>query len=170
MLEPLPIGYSGLVWPLFLAWLGLLVAFTKTLGFFIGVWYIILILEHLFVVFLFLGGAWYDTFDFRSNPSSLGVPGHACLARPWCSLESFLSALRDLPCTLFDSLLIWGNHLLQESLMELRTDWSRPYCLLKGGFLTLFVAFPLKELIGLIKALAELDRLDLPSVGIYFGS
>ena len=79
---------------------GLLGAFTGLCGFFIRVWSITLLLEQLFVVFLFLGGEWYDTFYFWSNPSSLGVLGHARLACPWCYLDRLMSALRALPCAL----------------------------------------------------------------------
>ena len=43
---------------------GLLVMFAELREFFIWVWFITLILENLFVVFLFLEGAWSDTFDF----------------------------------------------------------------------------------------------------------
>ena len=39
----------------------------------------------------------------------------------------------------------------------------------QGIFLTLFVEFPLEEIIGLIKAIAELGRIDFPAIGIYFG-
>ena len=41
-----------------------MVAFNGLCGFFIGVWSITLILEHLIVVFLFLEGSWSDTFYF----------------------------------------------------------------------------------------------------------
>ena len=43
---------------------GLVVAFTRLRGFFIVVWSITLLLEHLLMFFLFLEGAWSDTFDF----------------------------------------------------------------------------------------------------------
>ena len=53
--------------------------------------------------------------------------------------------------------------------MDLLTAWFGPSCLGQGGLLTLFVAFSLEELLGLLKVLAELSRIDLTSVGIYFG-
>ena len=79
----------------------LLAVFTGLRGFFIGVRSITLLLEHMFVVFLFLGGEWSDTFNFLSAQSSIGILKHACLACPWCSLARFLSALRALPCALY---------------------------------------------------------------------
>ena len=51
--------------------------------------------------------------------------------------------------------------------MDLQNACYGPYCLGKGGFLTLLVAFTLEGLIGLINALAESGRLDIPTVGIY---
>ena len=51
--------------------------------------------------------------------------------------------------------------------MALKTAWSGPICLGQGGFLTLFFAFLLEKMIVLLKALAELGRLDLTAVGIY---
>ena len=75
---------------------GLMVVFTGISGFLIGVWFITLLLEHLFVVFLFLGGA----LNFFSAPSSLGILGHPCLACPWCSFACSLSVLRVLLCAL----------------------------------------------------------------------
>ena len=56
-----------------------------------------------------------------------------------------------------------------ESSMSSQTAWSRPSCLGQGGFLTLFVAFLLEGMFGLLKALAETFRLDIPTLGIYFG-
>ena len=40
--------------------------------------------------------------------------------------------------------------------MALQTAWYWSSSLEQGGFLALFVALPLKELLGLIKALSEL--------------
>ena len=39
----------------------------------------------------------------------------------------------------------------------------------QGGFLTLFATFLLEEMLGLIKALAELSRRDILTVDIYYG-
>ena len=41
-----------------------MVVFTGLRVFFIGVWSITLLLEHLLVVFIFLEGAWSDTINF----------------------------------------------------------------------------------------------------------
>ena len=56
-------GYSGLLLPSSKPTV-LVVAFSGLRVFFIGVWSITLLLEHLFVVFLFLEGAWSNNFDF----------------------------------------------------------------------------------------------------------
>ena len=64
-----------------------------------------------------------------------------------------------------DYLLLWGNHLCQESSKALRTTWSGTSCSGQGGFLTLFATFPFEVLIGLLKALEELDRLNISTVG-----
>ena len=53
--------------------------------------------------------------------------------------------------------------------MALKTAWYGPFCLGQGSFLTLFVAFLFEGMLGLIKALAELGRIDLTAVGISFG-
>ena len=50
---------------LIISQLGLFAALTGLCEFFIGVWSVTLLLEYLFVIFLFLGGAWFNTFDFR---------------------------------------------------------------------------------------------------------
>ena len=68
-----------------------------------------------------------------------------------------------------DSLLLQGDHLRRESSMDSRNAWSTPSCLGQCGFITLLVTFMLEELLGLLKALAEIGRLDLPAVGISFG-
>ena len=52
--------------------------------------------------------------------------------------------------------------------MALWNAWSGPSCLGQGGLLNTFVTFMLEELLGLIKALAEIVRLDFTAVGIAF--
>ena len=70
---------------------------------------------------------------------------------------------------LLDSLILRGDHLRQESFIPSQIAWSGPSCLGKVGLLTLSVTFLLEGLIGLIKALAELGRFDIPAVGFSFG-
>ena len=94
---------------------GLVVAFTGLREFFIWVRSINLIPENMFVVFLFLEGAWSDTFGFDFSGFSAVVPNrllegqahmlllrflgdtrHDCLARPGWYLSSIPSASPDL--------------------------------------------------------------------------
>ena len=53
--------------------------------------------------------------------------------------------------------------------MALQTAWYWSSSLEQGGFLALFVAFPLLEMLRLLKYIAELGRIDLPTVGTSFG-
>ena len=69
-----------------------------------------------------------------------------------------------------DSILLRGDYLCRESSMASQTDWYGPSCMGKGGFLTLFVIFPLEGMIVMLKAFAELSRLDLLVLGFYFSS
>ena len=52
--------------------------------------------------------------------------------------------------------------------MASQTAWYVPSCLVQVDFVNLFVSFTLEELLGLLKALAEISRLDIPDVRIYF--
>ena len=168
-METLPRGYSGLVWPLLLAdvdcwWLS-----PDLMDFLSGcvpsLWFLSIFLW----LFLFLGG---------DGPTPL-------IFSPLCLLWAFLGTLAwrvlsviwraswahyglSLVCFL-DPLLLQGDHLLREISMSSRTAWYMPSCLGQGSFLTLFVTFTLEGLIGLLKAIAEIGRLDLPAVGISFG-
>ena len=201
---------------------GLLVMFAELREFFIWVWFITLILENLFVVFLFLEGAWSDTLNFcihwllrrcplwttwgsgtsivplftwgyhsrslrasllfpwihsisftwvcffswGSDPSSLGALGSACLAYPWRYLERFLSALRALPCAIYRISPSWYDHIWRDMSISQQTAWYGTSCLVQDGLLTLFVAFTLEELLGLLKALVELSRIYLTTIEI----
>ena len=51
-----------------------MVALAGLRGIFIGVWSITLLLDHMFVVFLFFEGAWSDTFDFSFTGFYAVVP------------------------------------------------------------------------------------------------
>ena len=51
--------------------------------------------------------------------------------------------------------------------MDSRNAWSTPSCLGQCGFITLLVTFMLEELLGLLKALAELSRIDFLAIGIF---
>ena len=53
--------------------------------------------------------------------------------------------------------------------MALQTTWYGLSCLGQSGFLTPFVTFLLEVLLELLKALAELGRLDIPVVGFSVG-
>ena len=96
-----------------------------------------------------------------------------------CLLWAFLGTLvwrvlailwnNSFSCALLDSLLLRYDNILQEISMASQTAWSGIYFLRQGSFLTLFVTFPLERLLGLTKALAEIGRLDLPTVWFSFG-
>ena len=111
----------------------------------------------------------FNCFVGGSAPPSLGVLGHAFLAFPWPSSAQSLSSFQALPGALPRLSPSWRDGLLQEISTASRTAWSGPSCLVQGGFLSLFVALTLEGLIFLLKALAELGRIDLPAVGISFG-
>ena len=98
-------GYSGLLLPSSKPTV-LVVAFSGLRVFFIGVWSITLLLEHLFVVFLFLEGAWSNNFDFwfhwilsRCPLWTTWGPG-ASIAPPfpWGSYSRLLGASLVFPC------------------------------------------------------------------------
>ena len=73
MLEPLLRGYCGLAQPSAKSKL-LVGGLHWTAWDFIGLWSITLLLELLFIVFLFLEGAWFDTFNFPPPRLSAVVP------------------------------------------------------------------------------------------------
>ena len=86
---------------------------------------------------------------------SLGSLRHAFLVRPWPFLTLFLIAFRALPGAITRLFPSQDNRLRRESSTASRTAWSRPSCLY----------LRLKGLLGLLKALAELGRIDLPAIG-----
>ena len=64
-----------------------------------------------------------------------------------------------------DYLLLCGDHICHERSKTLQTACYGTSCLGQGGFLSVFVTFLLEGLLGLLKALEELDRLDISTVG-----
>ena len=102
-----------------------------------------------------------------SDPYSLCVLSHAWLACPWCYLVRFLSALRDLPCILTWISPSLGDHLWRESSIASLNASYGSSCLIQGSLLTILITYNLEGLLGLPKALTQLDRIDLPSVGMF---
>ena len=89
MLEPLPSGYSCLVWPYSCpTWIVGDVHHSEWI--FLGVWSITLLLEHLLVKFLFLEVAWSSTFNFFLSlaSQSLSLMHHLSFDRFCCTSAS----------------------------------------------------------------------------------
>ena len=88
----------------------------------------------------------------------LGTLGHDFLVCSWPFLTIFLIAFRAIPGAITRIFSPQDDILRQDSSMSSQTAWSRPSCLY----------LHLKGLLGLLKALPELGRLNLPAVGFSF--